>query len=538
MLAATAPSPPQPALGPAPSARRRPNEAPALALLAGAIDLAVGIHINLGLHYIESDAFSRVANAFYVLYSRTPHLAAIGFVWNPLPSLLELLLIPLKVLWPPLVTSGLASAVVSAAFGGLAVYLLLCILWDLGLPLAFRAAAGLLFAANPLILLYGANGMTGIMLIATMLGTLRGVLRYLERGSLRSLTAAALWLAVGFVIRYEAAPFGALLGLALLVVLRWKGTGWSRIEAALLIFAAPLVYVSGLWLYLNWLVMKNPLFFMDGTYSNAAISGFGAYGYPLLSQLKGHPLHAAGYVAGFALLFWPVIPAALFAVIQSFGRRRDARMPVLLAATAAVPLLQFALLYRGLSSGVDRYFMYYIPMGFLLIGLFAAKLPRARWRWAPLAALALVLALGDAGTGYALAKSPILGHGDGPDVVSLYQGRVRSEYVARDKVVAYLNAHPDLTVLADSAFAFPIILRVRNPRQLIISSDSAFNSILRNPRGRVDAFLVPAGPADQPNAVANAWPGISSGKISWLHAFATFAGGGIYELYRVGPNAP
>jgi hypothetical protein len=29
----------------------------------------------------NSDALSRTANAYYVLYSRDPHLAAIGFIW-------------------------------------------------------------------------------------------------------------------------------------------------------------------------------------------------------------------------------------------------------------------------------------------------------------------------------------------------------------------------------------------------------------------------------------------------------------------------
>ena len=48
--------------------------------------LAVALWLS-ALDLVFPDAMSRVANGYYVLFSRDPHLAAIGFVWNPLPSL-------------------------------------------------------------------------------------------------------------------------------------------------------------------------------------------------------------------------------------------------------------------------------------------------------------------------------------------------------------------------------------------------------------------------------------------------------------------
>ena len=61
-----------------------------------------------------ADAMSRVGNACYVLFSRDPHLPAIGFVWNPLPSLVLLPILPLKSVAPWLVTHGFAGAIQSA----------------------------------------------------------------------------------------------------------------------------------------------------------------------------------------------------------------------------------------------------------------------------------------------------------------------------------------------------------------------------------------------------------------------------------------
>ncbi|HMC08647.1 MAG TPA: ABC transporter, partial [Actinomycetota bacterium] len=56
-----------------------------------------------------NDAQARTANAYYVMFSRDPHLAAIGFVWNPLPSLSVMPVLALKVLWPALARRAFAG---------------------------------------------------------------------------------------------------------------------------------------------------------------------------------------------------------------------------------------------------------------------------------------------------------------------------------------------------------------------------------------------------------------------------------------------
>ena len=65
---------------------------------------------------IVGDALSRVANAYYVLYIEPPHLASIGFVWNPLPSFLELPFMFLYRFYKPIASSALAGVIITAAF--------------------------------------------------------------------------------------------------------------------------------------------------------------------------------------------------------------------------------------------------------------------------------------------------------------------------------------------------------------------------------------------------------------------------------------
>ena len=106
--------------------------------LALVVYLAAASALVFGHNIIEGDAYSRVGNAYYVLYSRDPHLAAIGFVWNPLPSLAMLPLLPLKQLWPAIVGAGFVANIVSAVFMAGAVYQLSRALGEMGLRRPLR----------------------------------------------------------------------------------------------------------------------------------------------------------------------------------------------------------------------------------------------------------------------------------------------------------------------------------------------------------------------------------------------------------------
>jgi hypothetical protein len=76
------------------------------------LELAVGYYLTAIYGFMSGDASSRVANAFYVLYSREPSLANIGFIWNPLPSFMEMIILVFYPLFPGLASYGLAAVIV------------------------------------------------------------------------------------------------------------------------------------------------------------------------------------------------------------------------------------------------------------------------------------------------------------------------------------------------------------------------------------------------------------------------------------------
>src|SRR5688500_12454061 len=122
----------------------RVSEAQGTFLVASLVYLGLAAYTVFGLGIIVGDAWSRVGNAFYVLFSRDPHLAAIGFVWNPLPSLLMLPMLPLKAIWPELVTHGFAANLLSAIFMAASVLQIRGIMSDLGVGRSLRIALTIL----------------------------------------------------------------------------------------------------------------------------------------------------------------------------------------------------------------------------------------------------------------------------------------------------------------------------------------------------------------------------------------------------------
>src|SRR6202012_479713 len=75
-----------------------------VALIAFGAYLTVAILLDFKYKILPLDAVSRMSNGYYVLWSRDPHLAAIGFVWSPLQSAADIPLLLFKPLFPVLST--------------------------------------------------------------------------------------------------------------------------------------------------------------------------------------------------------------------------------------------------------------------------------------------------------------------------------------------------------------------------------------------------------------------------------------------------
>src|SRR5436309_2076171 len=218
--------------GPRVGVERRPRllARRGVVLFTGAFGLYLGVGAVLVFvfHLMMGDAVARVANASYALFSRDPHLGSIGFVWPPLPTLVLLPLLPLKVLLPALVDRGFAGNIVSAVFMAGAVVQLHGTLVDRGRSRAVVWALTAAFALHPMIIFYGANGMTEAPFLFFLLTATRALARWLDRNELRPLITAGVALACAYLTRYEAIAAGIAAAAVVAIVSYRRAAAGSR----------------------------------------------------------------------------------------------------------------------------------------------------------------------------------------------------------------------------------------------------------------------------------------------------------------------
>ena len=173
--------------------------------------LAVAFYVTLIAHSqgLGQDGVSRVAIANRILFSGDPHLAAVGFVWSPLPELVLVPLVALKSVWPALVQDAFAGNIVSALFMAGAAYQVFRFLEEVGVPRWVRWLLTATFALHPMIILYAINSMSEAMFIFFLLLVARHLQRWLRTQEISALVSTAFYLAMLYLTRYEATAAAA-----------------------------------------------------------------------------------------------------------------------------------------------------------------------------------------------------------------------------------------------------------------------------------------------------------------------------------------
>ena len=239
--------------------RRLPSEGAAVYIVSLAIYIVVGALLDFRYTSFAGDAVSRMANGFYVLYSHDPHLAAIGFVWEPLTSMADMVFLLGNHIWPALARNDMAGSLASATAMAGGAYQLSCSLREWGLARTPRLLLTSFFVLNPMILLYGGNAMSEGLYLFTLVAATRYLLRWIHSGDLRSLAYAAIALGFSYLTRNEAiaAILAGAAGVALISYWRAKGKRSSRRAAALAdaaIFAVPGVVAAAGWAIASYVI--------------------------------------------------------------------------------------------------------------------------------------------------------------------------------------------------------------------------------------------------------------------------------------------
>ena len=540
-----------------PAAAVAPRRWPATALfIVLAISyFGVGCLLMMRYNLFDPDATSRVANAGYVLMSRDPHLSAVGFVWNPLPSLVEVPVLEFARWWPELRTHGLAAVVQSAGFMAAAALMVRRIALDRGVGSGWRRVAVACFALQPMIVVYGASGMSEAAETFCLLWCTRHLMRWSDEQRTGDLAWAALALSVGYLARYEVVPaaFGAA---AFVIVLTWaRAAAGSRAANALshmAIILFPIATTAAIWALTGWVVNEELFATLSSRYGNdSQVAG---------AMERGGPLsHAAS-------ADWVVISARLFGMQPFVGiAAAGAVVHAVLARkpTATVPVVIFGSVlafaawgqYSSTTFGWFRFYLLAIPL-VVCVALACWEpdgAPRRRWatetRSGRLAAVLLSVSIL---FGFPVTVGAMLNERIGNQQLQfgfnslLHPGRFPAQdqwyrrLMVNDRILAdYLDRQrlPDGAVLMDTFNTWGVWLSSDNPKQFTVSSDFDFKAELNRPWQYGVKYLLVSNPAiTDADALNIRYPtlwndGAGMSKLDYTIYGAT--GDERFRLYRV-----
>ncbi len=550
---------------PSPEARQAvPTEGKSVFAFWLATYLVAGSLLVFRGNVILGDALARVENIDRVLYSRDPHLAAIGFNFPPLPQLLYLPFIPLASLWPALVKYGFIGNIFSAFFMAAAVYQLRGFMADIGVRRGPRLALIATFALHPMVLYSGANGMTEAPSLLFLMLAVRQLARWLRWGSVSAQVYTGVALSLAFLTRYEAVWAGiGVMALATLVTAS-RRRGGGRIVTGLcdaIVFGGPLMFTVVGWIATNWLITGSPFAEITNAYGTAQLHIAGTEAVDARLWTQG----LLGIVTMEPLL--PVI-AVVAAVVG--WRRRD----LAFAAVVAIFVPVLAFMYWGWATQnllpSLRYLIVCVPLATLLAGVALAskdeavlrvvrpaharsrdRVPDSRSsarmaaKAAPVVILTAMLAIA-APIGAAGAWAQQGSGASGLATVlplplpSDAAQRAAHRWTTEREVAQYLDSLslPQGSVLMDDFEGFAIFINSDNKRQFVITSDRDFQAALAEPADAGVRYILVPQPKDIAvlEAVNRTYPGFyfNGGGIADLEKeFLQNSDGPIWRLYRV-----
>ena len=490
-----------------------------------ALYLAVGYWLQVRNGFILGDALSRVSAAQGALFSRDPHLAAIGFIFTPLTAMLQIPAVLLSPLWPEMTERAFSGTIMSAFFMAGGVVQILGMGTDRGLPRVYVLAITALFALNPMIVFYGANGMSEAPFIFFMSWAVRRLIMWMVDDDVHHLVAAGgIAMGLAYLTRYDAVACVAAAGLLVGTSTYLRARPAPRFRRALLdtlLVSGPGFAAFVGWAGASWLITGEAFAQFSSQYGNAAI----------LAQ-SGQPTGTFAEGLTFALVCITLLAPTLLPLVLWCGIRRYRRpnWPVLL-----VPLLVYgaALVFQTYSYATGstfpflRFYIVAIPLSACLAmlavpdGVFAPATRRGRYAPAQpdsasesprcrslvyLAVAALfavavpVTAWGMGQPKYApqeYALGAVLA--PDPDDVSVRKATehgIAASFSTERQIARYLEKLnlPESSVITDTVFGFAVTAASNQPKTFIVPSDPDFVTLLNDPENNGVEYLLAVPP--------------------------------------------
>lgn len=462
--------------------------------------------------FILGDALSRVSAAQAVLFSRDPHLAAIGFIFTPLSAMLQIPAIGLGRFWPDITERAFSGSLMSAVFMAGASVQILSMGMDRGLARPYALTITLLFAFNPMILFYGSNGMSEAPFIFFISWAVRRLILWMRDDDVHHLvTAGGIAMGLAYLTRYDALACIAAAGVLVGTTTYLRARPPPRVRRAvldLLMVSGPGVGAFIGWAAISWLITGEAFAQFTSQYGNTAI---------LAQSGQSKPAFGAGleFAATCTMLLAPaLVPVGLCAVSRRW------RCPSWTAILPPVAIYGAALGFQALSYAMGstfpflRFYIVAIPFTACLAMLavpdrISAPVKR-RGRYAPAVpqprpsisrhpsavpvGVVAVLAISIPVTLWGMrqpryapqeyALGAVLA--PRPDSVSDREAtelRIAASFSTEREIAHYLDdlALPEGSVIVDTEYGFAVVAASHRPKTFVVPSDFDFVTDLDEP---------------------------------------------------------
>lgn len=485
-----------------PSAERvarkpRPSLLPGFAWFASiaALSMAGGWWLVYVAQIFVGDAMARVVQAKSVVLSRDPHLAAVGFVWPPLPSITE---VPFVLVLQRFTAPVFAGQIVSALFAGALAAAMWGQLKRSQVPTRWAIVLTLAVMLNPLVFYSSINGMTEVIFLFFAVAA-AGALSSWDPSESKGLLVAGLLLGASFFVRYEAVAFAAA-GVLAVAVMQWRTPRWrERVGAVIIAFVAPVSYMVILWIVWTWLFLGSPLAFLTGAGSNLYFTESIRLGQnPVLSPLYGDPVATVWWVLVYLVREFPPFVPLLFAAFAVSLAKRNRGLFILVVFAGVGPAFLALQVYRGQLLSWSRFWIYAVPFSAILLAAIVRDW-RPKRRNLAYAIAAGVFAISGFSTLHVMGDTVRSAPDENTFARAVRTAKVNTqlgtEYAAireaTEVLDEYMDEEPEALALVDGLVHGGVLLFTRHTGKVAFDADRDFSVLTDHPVDRVRFILIP-----------------------------------------------
>lgn len=286
-------------------------ESIAIFVLFAVAFIVLGYLITIQRHVVVFDALDRLTRAYMVWYNDPPKLAAIGFSFPPITTVVFLPFAVIK----PVATSGMALVLMTSAFAAGTMVVLNRAFTLVGLTAALRYLMLLAIAVNPMIAFYSTNGQSDMVGLFFLAAGLYCFMAWFDGRQPRYLIGAGMAFSLALLTRYEFIADAFLLAVLIAAALAAQRVRRDEIEGSVIGYLAPIIYALTLWIFFNLVIVGDPFGWLESIRNPVVNSpaGITSGGHPSIGDVITKLVEINFGIFPLTLLILPVLLIAFFA---------------------------------------------------------------------------------------------------------------------------------------------------------------------------------------------------------------------------------